>query len=701
MRRVLLICGLFMFATDLVLAGPPQVRKGAPKAERGGIPRIVNPVDYGAIPDDDKPDDVAFQRAIDALGSRLPNGQRVVGMVIIPPGTFDFAAPLIVDRDYTIIRGAEQGLTTLRSAQGSNSPLLMLGIRREWPNKKKLKIGRGNWVDSFGHLDREAAPRPGMLWGVRPRDGVVTFWDGALAHVNKEGYESVRVLTVEWAIAAPNGGTLDTGACLGLAQKSFPDPWTVLSQEQDGTEVYFRTSDQPVSLEERWSFGFPRSRSGVKGVRRRAFTIDLEKGKVMAWADGIQVACSPVAAASLYGVKSTRGPFKPGLKFMRNELVPFCLGGVTMGGHYRGDMTPGEADWIFHGVRVSAGAIYADDGPGRPQRRLDKGSISDASAYFGSEPSTIGFLKQNVDPLGPHGGMLVQFADGPASGSAGVNHGVLIPANSQGGGLSNLAHPVVKNLSLESRSDFGTPLVLGPTYDLKIEHVDVRKGWHGIGDYLMGQSWTTQFDDIKCEFATDAGICLLGHILYARNVEIVYPGTTALRLFSSTCHFDNMFLGAAPPRCESLIRIHAGQSGNGIYFRNVIFDGEGEPNPSIAGFLIDNNIESGPLQIDIEKFVWGIMGPKAVMVKLTTASKGIYLKPAFCKVRDGVFQDKNVRAVFVVEGDLWHYETENLMFNGEPALLATPSSSPSRKSVPPSTTRPHLDRAEPSEKGKK
>ncbi|GAC1340927.1 MAG: hypothetical protein NVSMB14_06450 [Isosphaeraceae bacterium] len=523
-----------------------------------------------------------------------------------------------------------------------------------------------------------------MLWGVRPRDGIVTFWDGALAHANKAGYESVRVLTVEWAIAAPNGESLDSGACLGIAKNMHPTPWTVYSLLKDETQVFFRTSDQPEVLGEHWNFTFPSSRSTGKGVRRRAFTIDLDKGKVMAWADGVQVKCSSVRSRSTHNAKTSPATFKPGLKFVQNELLPFSLGGASSDAHSRGDMTPSESDWIFHGVRVSAGAIYANDGPGTPQRRLAGGQIHDGNASFGSEPSTIGFLKQNVDPLDSRGGMLVQFQDGPASESPGGNHGVLIASETQGGGTSNLASPVIKNLSLESRSSLGTPRVLGPKFDLKIEHVDVEYGRHGIGNYAMGNSWTTRLDAVQCEFAEDAGLCLLGHILYARNLEISYPGTTAIRLSSIHAQLENIFLGPAPPRSESLIRIHEGKDGNLASFRNIIFDGEGAPNPSVAGFLIDNNLVRGPFQIHIEKFAWGVMGPKAVMVKLMPAVSENFVLPANCSVRDGVFQDPKIRAVFDVRSNCWHYDTDNLLFKGDPPPLATSNSSPSRKASSPS-----------------
>ena len=105
-----------------------------------------------------------------------------------------------------------------------------------------------------------------------------------------------------------------------------------------------------------------------------------------------------------------------------------------------------------------------------------------------------------------------------------------MPVDGQGGGNSNISQPVVKNISFVSRSRFGTPLVLGSTFNLKIEHVDTLMGWHGIGSYEMGASWITKLDDVKCDSATDAGICLLGHLVEAHGIDITYPGTTAMRL---------------------------------------------------------------------------------------------------------------------------------------------------------------------------
>lgn len=665
---------------------PFQAREGG-EGERKAYPRMVSPVDFGARPDDGRPDDVAFQRAVDALGPGRIGGRTMVGMLLIPPGTFEFAAPLIIDREDTIIRGAEEGLTVLTAADDSNTPLMMIGIRREFRNEKKLKIDRANWVDSFGRLDESAAPRRGMLWGVRPKNAVVTFWDGSLAHASTDGYESLRQLTVEWAIEPARGDTLGPGSCLGIAEHTYPLPWMVLCNEGETTTVLFRTSEQVDSLQENWAFSFPGTGKKPRGVRRRAFTIDLAKGKVSAWADGVQVACSEVTAQSTYGVKSKRGPFKPGLKFLRNELAPFAIGGATAEANIKGYLSRAESDWIFHGVRVSSAPVYADDRPGSRQRRLDGRPINDANSYFSAEPSTLGFLEQNVNPIGPHGAFLVRFRDAGGSGDAGVNYGIMLAENTQGGGISNLSHPVVKNLTFERKTGFGTSLVLGPTFDLKIEHVNVVGGWHGIGNYQMGQSWTTRLDDIKCEFCADAGFSLLGHILYARNLEVVYPGTTAIRVQSSQSVFENIFFGVGPPRSECLVRMHKGYNGNVTVFRNVNFDGEGTVNPSIAGYLIDNNALNGPMQIDIEKFGWGQMGPNAVFVKLRTETADNQTKPARCTVRDGVLTVKNLRAIFDVSGDRWTYQAENLLFDGDPPALATAESSPSRP-MPPPTSRP-------------
>ena len=395
MRRFLLIA-MFLSAASPASASPFQERKANPREKRGSPPPIVNPVDYGAIPNDDKPDDAAFQRAIDALGPGRPMGQRVAGVIVVPPGTFDFAAPVFMDRDYTTLRGTEQGLTILRSMQEVNMPIMFIGLRRKWGKKP---IGREHFIDSFDVLDRTAASKPGALWGIHPKGAVATFWDGALAFGKQDGYASTRVLTVEWVAADPKGDELDPGMYMGMGTAAGPEPWCVGELPGYGTNVWFRTSEQDATKRVFWNFLFPASHPAKKGPHRRAFMIDLDKGKVAAWDDGVQVACSGVVAASNFDPKVSSPPFKAGLKFARNDLLPFCLGHLNNDLVGLGARTSPDSEYVFHGVRVSSGAIYEDAGPGKRQRRLDGNPVNDFNSYLAVEPTTLGLVRQTVDPM--------------------------------------------------------------------------------------------------------------------------------------------------------------------------------------------------------------------------------------------------------------------------------------------------------------
>ncbi len=117
---LIFVCGLL---TKTIVVPPlPFIRGGfsvysltTGKAEANVSVSITDPVNFGAKPDDELPDDVAINKAIRAASENSP------AVVQLPSGRFILEAPIIIDKSNVTISGAGSSATILESRFSSES----------------------------------------------------------------------------------------------------------------------------------------------------------------------------------------------------------------------------------------------------------------------------------------------------------------------------------------------------------------------------------------------------------------------------------------------------------------------------------------------------------------------------------------------------------------------------------------------------
>ena len=106
MRRSVRCLMISLSVSALFFAGEgfslARAKENAPSGETS-----IDPVRFGALPDDDLPDDVAINAALRSASGEAP------ATVRLPPGRFILNAPILINKSYLTLAGADAGTTRL------------------------------------------------------------------------------------------------------------------------------------------------------------------------------------------------------------------------------------------------------------------------------------------------------------------------------------------------------------------------------------------------------------------------------------------------------------------------------------------------------------------------------------------------------------------------------------------------------------
>jgi hypothetical protein len=378
--------------------------------------RIVDCRDYGLVDGGDAwPAIMAAYKAIRDRGGVEPgrsNPRWNAGAVLVPSGRYTLSRPIIHDVDYVDLIGEGDRLTELAPTEPGPG-IVVERFAARWRSIPELaslpaSFSADHRVDSFGILDRSAAPSPGAARGMAFKapsnagpwaDAFVSIAGGAPATGRDDLWSNISSLTVDYAITGPDGGPPTGGALFGMGTSGKPMPLCHYIYYEPAFKrrvfaVAFATdkggwtapSDPP-----RWfTFGDP---DAIKGLGRVSFQVDFTRDdptgrcEVRGWQGG---ATGPLVEMEVHRWYGTRGrddaqkepsfSAADGLHFRTNRLLPFLIGN-TSGFENTWKVRP-EARTVatFHGLSLRASADYTS-APDGTQARKDGGPIDDAYRY--------------------------------------------------------------------------------------------------------------------------------------------------------------------------------------------------------------------------------------------------------------------------------------------------------------------------------
>ena len=505
--------------------------------------------------------------------------------------------PIFLDRDDIELRGAGRRATVLQSAVALPGVVIVAQSRAPLNStipvaqgsKSPLTLSADHWVDAYGRLDSSAAGSPGLRWGIRTKnDAHVAFWACPFTHgfvdpAKKipDSWTGIRKLTIDFAVDSGSGTQLAAGDLFGLGSlaEGVLSPWVMLASATNTVQFKARLSD---GNNRTWSF----SLGQATGLVKVTFQIDLTNATVQAYVNGTQVAVS---------YQSPTQPFTPGsYTFVRNEYYPFLVGMSGMGiNGPTGGVYPIDRTW--YGLRLVAGTVYADNGVGKPQARLDGVTITDFRRYFDTlTPGTMGMLSLRDMPVGS--GAVCDGRMVTGSSPMGTFLGLLVTTGAQGtytGGT--IRNVTVRDITVAAPGDtsYGCAISLGAFLDVRIRNVEAIGGIHGISTLNSLAAYALYMDDIRVS-GSDAGYYgnyQLAHIngLYGGNCYLTGIRTYACSLLARNLWWDTS--GVA----ETGIKLHGGDYGGWYEFENLVWDTEDGTAPSNAVIYCENMQASTPL----------------------------------------------------------------------------------------------------------
>ena len=528
----------------------------------------------------------AIQAAIDSFDPALVGIDRARGTVKVPAadGPFLVDGPIFLDQSRVDLVGEGRG-SEIRMDGAKSHPTLVLGIRRRpVRDGQPVELSPGHFVDLHGRLDRAACPRPGMRWGIRTLGKAhVTTQGTALDAGPIGGWPALRSLAVDLAIEFP-GEVPTTAILLGVSERDHLKPF-LLEVAAGRYSVQLDTDDGPT----RRGFTFEAGRGRLQRV---AFHVDLENGKIAAYVDGRQV--------------DTKGNLPPKLRLVANDHSPFGLGASAGVCNVVTDQHGAPADWLACGLRLGDSPRYADNGPGRPQRRLDGRPIDDESTYFEGGPDRLASL-----PLADRGDRTLTVTCGLAAGGGDrPATALLLDDAAHADNFNSVGPSAIRDLSVRTAGRFGQAIALGHAIHLDLDRVVAEGGYAGLGAWNFGANFPIRLRGCTLS-GSDAGLYLFTSMADIRDLTIPAVGRVALRLERSRVELSNAFVaGFGAP--ESIIK------GSG-YLRIGTLDADFEGGPHPSRSLIEwSNIQGAPLGglLDVGFLNVGTMGPGAVLVDL-------------------------------------------------------------------------------------
>jgi hypothetical protein len=519
---------------------------------------------YGTVQGGENP--VANRKAIQAAhdAAKAAGG----GIVYIPAGRLLVDRPVAWDGDGVGCAGDGMGLSVIEST--GTWPPIYVGLRRVLPGEGPFSAD--HFVDATGKVDTSA----GQRWGICTKgDSYLVSAGSALALGPPGGWPSVKALTFDALIdfgptplsAAPASYPL----CGVSADETAPGPWQFRADPNYGLQVIWKTGD---GINRNFNFGNP---AQLVGVKRLAWQIDFEHGAYLALIDKVQAATQ----TGPNGVWLGAG-WKPGLKFVTNEFSPFMVGfqGAGLG-------RPGPAITVL-GLHVTPTCRYGDVGVGQPQHRLDAASISggdagvnDANTYYYQSPNTLAYFLFADNPSGTDSVVpdrFVKIRCGAAIGTGHPDQWAYYASAGHASPWSSTGRNTFKDLTLRCGRGYGHAFMIGLALDLELDHVEAIGGAYGIGTFPAGVKYPITILD--CTVSGDDSALFLSYaIVRSERLTVHDSGRTSIRLMASGATFRDTFIkGNGFP--ESVVKIHAGDTGGSYAFDGMVADWETDLAPT-------------------------------------------------------------------------------------------------------------------------
>jgi hypothetical protein len=386
--------------------------------------------------------------------------------------------------DYVELKG-EGGSTTIASWQGYAHTPVTIGIPTGGLDPKYRP---DPWNGGNPKLDATAITGPGQRHSIATNGdafinapaspfshgGAATKFQGA------DAWTETRKLTQDFAIEGPKGGPIPAGAALfGVGDYAGSSPG-VFFLRVDAPNVFTLLVSTQAARHEDWSSRsvqyFRFSTGAATGVQRIAVSLDLDAGKVRAYGNGVQLDVQPF-------VTTTWPDPKRSLNENRYDSWSMNHGASPPSGPY--------FDWTLHGYSVRRSCPYADDGAGRPQRRIDGGPIGDRWRYFPTAPvewaDVIGYLPLD-EPDTTQRDITIQGGGASYGGFHCVGY-LITP------GVVNSSKAGVAEIAIRGGPGYGYGVMMGAVLGTRFRGVEASGGLVGIGNMPWGANYTITLDD--------------------------------------------------------------------------------------------------------------------------------------------------------------------------------------------------------------
>jgi hypothetical protein len=595
------------------LALPVLPRASAqPASTHGTVVRVTD----GGVRGDGKTDNAAaLQALVDAATGPT--------LFYFPSGEYLFSRPVFFDKPHLEVQGSGRYLVTARTTTQRVHPLFVWGLRQvEKVGKADARVTAAHRPDSFGVLDRSAAPERGRAFGYATLGqtfAMLTANAGQLgAAVNNlagppwDYWAEMPGFTLEALVAPGASGRFAPNAPLvGLGTVDYnPAPWFLFAGEPGSMGLAYKLSgDNPDVHGGMRIFRFPVPATGA--VRLRVW-VDFERGEVGAWVNGREVRCTGQTEVKGKRFLKQRGAF------------PFWVG-------TSGEMAPVEqaasTDLVLHGLRLSRVAKRADAG-------------SDAARYFAREAETI--LQLTGQKGHPRN---LEVREGPHAwiGTALIFHNKASTLWLLGG--------AVRDMTVAG----GSPSVaLGNIIGFTAERCDVRGHAVGLGSIPMGTCYPVTIRDVGAS-GGDTGVFLYrcARVLI-QGLDIEHVGNCYARFEGCDLDWTGGIFSFSNGRAEAAIDVIGHGYGGRYVFRSLVVDSEDSPFRSAVIRCEMHPYTQTSLTLD-NIFAAQVGKDAAWLLLRGGANRQIY-KPAYVRVIAPMGGDTTNRAALDVQGPGWFGE---------------------------------------------
>ena len=506
----------------------------------------------------------AFQLSHDIVAARLElarsaNPQsRAVGTVYIPQNSLPYYldSPVWIDAPYIAVVGDGEGSSVVAR---SCRPLFIVGLRREAVvGGLTLTPDASYRPDLCGVLDATAASAPGQRWGFRSNgdsfiQAQATPLDaGGMGQWNTpDAWAETTGLTVEFAIKGDPGPIV----AIGVPGKNEVFPFAIYCDAPGSYVVLFCTQTAPFALPVCRRFGF------LTAGLRVTVQIDLAKGRVSAFSDGVQLATSIVLGPALV----------PGLTFAENHCYPLLIGDDGGARPSLGNVSGRRFD--LYGFCLSRTIRYRDDVA--VQTRVGGGPITDRYRYytarFGHDDEADSGMIGCLDFTDPPGTRTMTVRGGQAGNDSVACAFLLHSLQTAPGGIARNA---LCDLLLIGRNQYGQNVAVGQVLELDLTRIRSVAAYHAIGSLANGANYVVRVRACYLD-GVDAGYFGLDQLVTLDDVTFSGAGRSTMRFVGCVVDVDRAIVEFSCPWNQCTAMMHAGDYGGNYAFRHIIVDYEG------------------------------------------------------------------------------------------------------------------------------